>query len=274
MTVGLVAPLFGFWYASQVVAGAESILSEQGYDLLVHAVDTPENRRRFLTRAASLRGRVDGLILVDFFAAPQQASRLQSIRKPGVTLGERIDGFSSITIDNRGAAETAVRYLLGLGHRRIALITGPVYHGHHSPVVVERRAGYTAALVAAGVEPAASWIADGGFSVAGGAAAAENVLAAADPPTAIFCLSDEMAMGAIRRARELGTRVPEDLSVVGFDDHDLAAPFGLTTMRQPVREMGRRATRHLLDSIADAGETHETAAVDLVVRDSTAPLRV
>ncbi len=107
----------------------------------------------------------------------------------------------------------------------------------------------------------------------GGASAVEKILAAADPPTAVFCLSDEMAMGAIRRARELGAGVPEDLSVVGFDDHDPAAPFGLTTMRQPVRETGRRATCHLLDSIADAngGETHETAPVDLVVRDSTTP---
>ncbi len=275
MTVGLVAPLFGLWYASQIVAGAESVLSARGYDLLVYAVDTPENRRRFLERAASLPGRVDGLILVDFFASPDQADRLRSVDKPAVAVGEHIAGFSSVTIDNQSGARMATDHLIGLGHRRIGLVTGPASDGYHSPVPEQRADGFRIAHAAAGLPLDPTLVVDGGFTIAGGAAAMERLLDRDDPPTAVFCLSDEMAMGAVGRAHELGLEVPESVSVIGFDDHDLAEPFGLTTIRQPVRRMGSDATSRLLAAIADpdAAVTHDVVPVTLVERRSTGRLR-
>jgi DNA-binding LacI/PurR family transcriptional regulator len=101
------------------------------------------------------------------------------------------------------------------------------------------------------------------------------MLALPERPTAVFCMSDEMAMGAMGRAREMGVGVPEDISIVGFDDHDLAGAFGLTTIRQPVLDMGRWATTMLLDAIegAVAEPVHRGAEVALVARSSTAPPR-
>jgi DNA-binding LacI/PurR family transcriptional regulator len=275
MTIGLVAPLFGFWYSAQVVAGAESVLSDSGYDLLVHSVDTPENRRRFLAGMGALRGRVDGLLLVDFFTKPEQALALRDSGTPGVAVGARIEGFSSLTIDNRGAAETAVRHVIELGHRRIGLITDDPIPSNLSPVPGERASGYATALAAAGLPRDSALERAGGLAVAGGAASIEALLATPDPPTAVFCMSDEMAMGAVGRARELGFSVPGDVSVVGFDDHDLAEAFGLTTMHQPVREMGRWATTMLVDAIHGATDApiHRVADVTLVVRRTTAPPR-
>lgn len=274
MTIGLVAPLFGLWYAMQVVAGAEEVLSDQGYDLLIQAADTPENRERFLRRAASLRGRVDGLILVDFFASPDQADRLRTAQVPIVTIGDRIEGLPSVTIDNRAGGAMAAEHLIALGHRRIALMTGDTAHGYPSPVPEARAEGYAAALAEAGVDADPDLVVDGGFTVGGGSEAIEALWERPDPPTAVFCLSDEMAMGALARIRMSGRRVPEDLSVVGFDDHDLAHVFGLTTVQQPVRAMGRAATRDLLAAIAapDADPTHRNMAMTLIPRASTARL--
>ncbi len=272
MTVGLVAPLFGLWYASQVVAGAESVLAENGYDLLIHAVDTPEHRSRFMDRAGSLRGRVDGLMFVDFFATSEQADRLRSLNMPALTMGEQLEGFSSMTIDNMGAARVGVRYLLNLGHRRIGLMTGHPEHGYNTPVPDDRTRGYEDILSEAGIGRDHRIEVDGHFTVEGGAAAMAKLLDLEQPPTAIFCLSDEMAMGALGAARDRGWSVPDDISVLGFDGHDLAAAAGLSTMTQPVREMGRMSTCQLLDSITspDQEPTRKTAPVALVVRHSTA----
>ncbi|HSF85720.1 MAG TPA: LacI family DNA-binding transcriptional regulator [Acidimicrobiia bacterium] len=273
MTVGLVAPLFGLWYASQVVAGAETVLSGHGYDLLVHAVDTADNRSRLLRHAASLRGRIDGLILVDFFATPEHADRLRQVGRPVVTIGEKIPSFSSVTIDNERGAAMAARHLIELGHQCIGLITGPLAHGHPSPVPGARAAGFAAALAAAGVVHDPHLTRDGGFTVAGGAAAVEQLLAMAVRPTAVFCLSDEMAFGAIGRAQQLGYRVPDDISIVGFDDHDVAESFGLSTVHQPVRAMGSAATEILLQAIATPGAppVHRAVEVALMRRRSTGP---
>jgi DNA-binding LacI/PurR family transcriptional regulator len=273
MTVGLVAPLFGLWYASQVVAGAEAVLSAHGYDLLVHAVDTPDNRQRFLAGASSLRGRVDGLILVDFFATPKQAGRLRTVHRPVVTVGEQIRGFSSVTIDNYAGAALATRHLVSLGHHRIALMTGTSMYGYSSPVPTERARGYRATLADAGIEADPALTIDGDFTTEGGARATEALLELDPHPTALFCLSDEMAMGAMGRARALGMEVPGDLSIVGFDDHDLAEAFGLTTVRQPVRSMGRLAAELLVapTPALEAEPTEQHVDVELVVRGSTAP---
>ncbi len=274
MTVGLVAPLFGLWYSGQVMAGVEGALSAHGYDLLVHAVETSDGRARFISRSRGLHGRVDGAILVDFFADDEQVAALRRTRVPLATIGERIEGFTSFTIDNRTAAADAVTHLIGLGHTRIGLISSDPIPLDRSPVPEGRRNGYIDAHLRAGLPaPDPTIDAGGGNSVLGGAQAVERLLLHPDAPSAVFCTSDEMAMGALGRAREVGLRVPGDLSVIGFDDHDLAEPFGLTTMRQPVRAVGEEATLAILREIGDAtlAPTNVVSPVTLVVRSTTGP---
>jgi LacI family repressor for deo operon, udp, cdd, tsx, nupC, and nupG len=178
-----------------------------------------------------------------------------------------------MTIDNVAGAAIGTRHLVELGHRRIALMAGPGKRGSRSTVPRQRTEGFELALAAGGLDRDSSLVIDGGFTTAGGAEAMCRLLDRSDPPSAVFCMSDEMAMGALGAARTRGVRIPEDMSVVGFDGHDLAPAFGLTTVGQPVREMGRRATERLLDTIMRTGvaDTHDTAEVSLDVRSSTAP---
>ena len=168
-------------------------------------------------------------------------------------------------------ARSATEHLLGLGHRRIAII-----EGREGWVATKERAnGYQAALAGAGVLPSPELVDRGNFEIADGYDAARRLLALDDPPTAIFASNDNMAIGALRAAAELGFSVPEQLSVVGFDDSELSRVVtpALTTVRQPLEEMGRMAVS-LLSRLID-GQRVETLRIELatrlVVRSSTAP---
>ena len=184
-------------------------------------------------------------------------------------MGERLEGASSITIDNRLAARRAVEHLIELGHERIGLVSGPHLPDLPTPVPEQRRLGYEDALRAAGLPVDPELLDNGGWTAAGGAAALSRLLECARPPTAVFYMSDEMAFGGLRAAAKRGLAVPGDLSVVGFDDHDLAAALGLTTMRQAVDEIGVRAAETVMALIDGEPVSDITWDVPLMVRETT-----
>jgi LacI family transcriptional regulator len=166
-----------------------------------------------------------------------------------------------------------MRHLLGLGHRRIAQITGP----RGWLATEDRRRGYHAALASAGILPDPALEVESIPEIPPGRAAAEQLLDLPERPTAIFAFNDNIAIGAVQAARERGLRVPDDLSVVGFDDVEPATIVSpaLTTVRQPLAEMGRTAVS-LLNRllVRQRFETlHIELATRLVVRESTAPPR-
>ncbi len=271
-SIGLIAPPFGTWYAAQAIAGVEEVLSAAGYDLLISSVRTPRHRKVFLEGGLALTQRVDGLVLVDFFAGEDAVGRLQAFGRPIVAMGERLDGISSLSIDNRAAATVATRHLLSGGHQRIGLVGGEREGSPPSPVPGDRRLGFLAALADAGRSHDRAQELEGGFTVEGGREAMHALLSAAEPPDAVFCMSDEMAFGALQAIRERGLRAPDDVAVVGFDDHPIAAAFGLTTMAQPVHDMGRRAAELLLEHLLDPAMAPVSEHVEtrLLVRE-TAP---
>jgi LacI family transcriptional regulator len=183
-------------------------------------------------------------------------------------LAERIP---SVSAAHTSGADQAMRHLLELGHRRIAQITGP----RGWLATEDRRRGYQAALAAAGIMPDPALEKEAIPEIAPGRAAAEQLLDLSEPPTAIFAFNDNIAIGAIQAARARGVRVPEDLSVVGFDDVEPATIVtpALTTVRQPLAEMGRTGVS-LLNRLLERQrfETlHVELATRLVVRESTAP---
>ena len=186
------------------------------------------------------------------------------------TAGEQPPGVPTVGSANWAGGLAATRHLLGLGHRRIAVISGP------GDVLCSRARidGYRSALEEAGVALDPSFVRYGDFYVGGGFGHGMSLLERPDRPTAIFAGSDFQALGVLRAARELGLRVPEDLSVVGFDDLPVAEWIGprLTTIRQPLQEMASTATRMVL-SLA-RGETPANLRIDLatelIVRESTA----
>ncbi|MCP5025627.1 MAG: LacI family transcriptional regulator [Actinomycetia bacterium] len=270
MSIALIAPFFGEWHTSVTLAGIEDVLVESGYDLLITSSGSADAGPDFIGTARSLESRVDGLLTVDLYHNHEKDTVAGSLSLPVVTIGEHLAGHSSLTIPNTAASREATEHLISLGHRRIALMTSATRGG--SPVPELRQQGYELAMTEAGLEIDSHLIVDGRFSIDGGREATDQLLGLAEPPTAVFCLSDLMAFGALQSCRQAGLRVPHDLSIVGFDDHEVAGSLGLTTMRQPVRDIGARAAQLLLERLGSADQAvyHEEARIGLVVRSSTA----
>jgi LacI family transcriptional regulator, repressor for deo operon, udp, cdd, tsx, nupC, and nupG len=272
-TVGMAVPILGAWYFSQVIAGAQKELAAAGYDLLLMGVGSGEARRRFVSEWALIQKRVDGLILVDLRLDRTEVSELQQVGAIVAAVGDRYAPFSSVNLDNQAAAAMATRHLINLGHRRIAVIGAQTQLVALSfSVPAERRAGYRVALADAGIAHDPALEAGADFTIEGGASAMRRLLALQDPPTAVFAMSDEMAFGALQVARQAGIRVPKELSIIGFDDHDVSAVVGLSTIRQSVTGSGAMAARFVIDTIAEnTGPQHAVEDVELVVRATTAP---
>jgi DNA-binding LacI/PurR family transcriptional regulator len=273
-TIAIVVPLINSWYFANVVAGAEAVCAEDGYDLLILTALNPTSRHRVVTTANALDRRVDGLIFVEVALTDDDVVDLGQRRLAVVTVGQETAAYPSVRIDNVGVGRIAAEHLVLLGHQRIGILGGQAEEPNVFDVPGQRIFGAEAAFAAAGVALDRGLIAMGDFTVEGGHQAAYDLLARGDRPTAIFAVSDEMAFGAFIAARELGLDIPGDVSLVGVDDHEVAVVMGLTTVRQRVVEHGAMAARTLLRRLA--GEEHATehrvADVELIIRRSTRPL--
>lgn len=277
-TVAVVVPLITRWFFGTVVEAAEKVLHQAGYDLLLYTLGGREHVRQRLFRTADLHKRVDAMMLI---AMPLQAADFVTVTRrvlPGVTIssGTVVPGWPGVRIDDVTAARTAVAHLLTLGHRRIAHISGKPTDELAHTAHIDRRLGYRKELLAAGIHPDPKLDVDNEFTLSGGTRATEELLRRGEPPTAIFAACDEMAMGAMAALRVAGLRVPEDVSVIGVDDHDLAAVVGLTTVAQPAAEQGRVAAGMLLDQLCGAFPDDRDLdpvilPTRLVVRESTGP---
>lgn len=179
----------------------------------------------------------------------------------------------SIRIDNRTAARTMVDYLISLGHKRIGVISGL----KDNPHAIDRLEGYKESLATAGIPFDKSLIAEGDFSMWSGLNSAFQFCNMQNRPTAIFCMNDEMAIGAIQTLKSQGLRVPEDISVTGFDDIAYAryCDPSLTTISQPAEEMGKMAMDMLLRIIEGEvlSQTECVLPTEFIIRKSTAPAR-
>ncbi|MEQ4301423.1 LacI family DNA-binding transcriptional regulator [Plantactinospora sp. B6F1] len=276
-TVAVIVPRITPWFVGAVVEAADEVLHTAGYDLLLYTIGGRERARTRLLHKSNLPNRVDAAMLV---ATPLPTADLVTIANlalPGVTVssGAAVPGWPSIRIDDQAAGRAATEHLLSLGHRRIACVWGDPDELVH-PAHLQRHRGYREALGAAGIDPdprlgiAAPADADGGRS------AAEQLIARGELPTAIFASCDEMAMAVLNTLRAAGVRVPQQVSVIGVDDHTLAGAFGLTTVAQPATEQGRLAAGTLLGPLAGLSRTGEEPEpvilpTRLVVRDSTGP---
>lgn len=264
-------PFFGL-----ILQGIEDAALREGYAVLIG--DTQNDDKREERYALMLkRKEADGLIFLGHRLPKEAATLIQSLapRCAPIVNGcefSRTLGIPSVHIDNAAAASEAMEHLYALGHRRIGIITGPLV----SPLSRDRLSGATAC---AREHKASSdcIIMHGDFSVESGAVAADRLLRRRSRPTAIFCFSDEMAMGALESARRFGIAVPDQLSVVGFDDIQYArytAP-PLTTIAQPMRQIGEGVVRLLLDILSGKGDALTPQSVtlphELVVRASTGP---
>jgi LacI family transcriptional regulator len=269
--IGITMPLVHPGYFASILSGAAEALYE--HDMRVVLCPTQHSRAREVSLLDRLaHGETDGAILVLPEESSDELSALASHGYRFVVVDPLRDlamGIPVVSSANSSGAAQATRHLLALGHRRIGVISGPEGWTANE----ERLRGHHGALAGAGVLPDPALVRYSNFRVDGGRAAADSLLDAADRPTAIFAFNDNMAIGAVQAARARGLRLPADLSVVGFDDtsESLIVVPALTTVRQPLAELGRIAVSILLRQVEN--RRFEPLRVELettlVVRDST-----
>lgn len=273
--VGIVTPRLNQWFYSSVLQGAESELLNNGYDLTLYSLGGGADERRSVFEHFLLRKRVDGVIAVALELTAPEISRLLELNKPIVGLGGPLPGVRTLSIDDVAVARLATEHLLSLGHTSIAHIGGTKEFERDFHLPTNRRVGHEAALEAAGipVDPELFHTAD--FTMRGGYQAAKQLFG--NPrkrPTAVFAASDEMAIGTILAARDLGLAVPDDVSVIGIDDHNLADFFGLSTVAQFPELQGRMAVKLLMDQLLPGirreGTLNTSLPYELIIRSSTA----
>ncbi|NYE50829.1 DNA-binding LacI/PurR family transcriptional regulator [Spinactinospora alkalitolerans] len=265
--IAVLVPFLQPWFFGVALAGMSTEMRSSGRDMLVYQVGDVTELNAYI-RSLPLRSNVDAVIAVALDLEEGEAARFDEIGVPVVFCSQRVKDRASVFIDNTEAAADAARHLLNLGHARIAYIqssdeTGFSWASH------DRLRGYEAAMAEAGAAPLVVTERPGHE---GGALGMGRLLSMADPPTAVFAESDDVAMGALQVVRRSRLEVPDVVSVMGFDDSDMAALADLTTVAQPVFDMGVQAARLAAETIDASEPCSEHVRLDtrLVVRRSTA----
>jgi DNA-binding LacI/PurR family transcriptional regulator len=274
MVIGALLPWFTNPSAVQRVRGIVDGLSGSAYDLMVFDIES-EDRQRRAFELFDRGDRADGLLVVSTNPPDLEVERINAAGLPCILVDAVHASLPSIAVDDVAGGEMATRHLIELGHRRIALIGDPPPEFRFD-WSRDRTRGYEQALSRAGIGVRPEYVREGTrlLHVARGIAA--ELLALPERPTAVFAASDTQAIGAIEAARALGIRIPEELSVIGFDDIEVASYVGLTTVRQPLFESGRRGAELLLRALSgrQVDVRTELLPLELVVRSTTGPVPI
>jgi LacI family repressor for deo operon, udp, cdd, tsx, nupC, and nupG len=254
-------------FFAEVIRGIEQVAHQNRYSVLLGDTQYSLDREQVYADLLGTR-QADGLItLMPHIPRIAAAGRL-----PIVNACEYVKdrAITSVYVDNVAAAQEATDYLLTLGHRFIAFMTGPM----SSPICIDRDLGYEKALARGGIKRNRKLTVEGDFSAESGIRGMDSLLARGERLSAVFCSNDEMAFGAIRAIKSKGLRVPEDISVVGFDDIRFARYWDppLTTVAQPMGDIGREAMNMLIEILtgADVPPRKRILPTQLVVRASAA----
>lgn len=268
--IGLLVRDLGTAYIGEIIRGVDAELEAQKYDVMLYTTHRRQAQENAYV-AALTHGMTDGMLIVLPRHPEGYLKTLRQKKFPYVLIDHQgIDERGpAVGATNRAGGYDAARYLLALGHRRIGFITGSPDLGCSR----ERLDGYRAALLDHGVVVDETLILEGNFQQPRGYAAASELMDLQNPPTAIIASNDVMAFGVMEAARERGKKIPDDMSIIGFDDIPQAAQVHppLTTVRQPLEEMGRRAAQMLLEIIQHPEQPAEKIELptELVMREST-----
>ncbi len=273
-TIGVAAPFFTSYFVLETMGGIEAEVRQTDYNLVLYGTrGLLKNEEAVITRIARER-KVDGLITMNLTLTPKQQKYFQKNNLAVVNLESPMEGFDSVMADNRKGGYDAVKYLIAQGHRRIAIVNGPA----RVAPAKSREEGYQEALREAGIKvdselsvPVSNFRREEGFD------AGNQLLTLSQPPTAVFVAAgDVCATGVLQAMRKQSIRVPEQMSVIGFDDQpftELVDP-ALTTVRQPMVKMGARAFEILRQAILEGAEHKPQNVVfdtELIIRQSSGP---
>jgi len=254
--VGVIAPFFTQPSVIERLRGISPALAASDYQMVLFDVERAEQRRETF-RSLSVRGRVDGVLSISLAPTEREAARLQAAGTPVVLVDRDHDVLPTVTVDDVAGGRLAAEYLLGLGHRAIGFVGDEEENPFGFFSSVRRREGFEAALAAAGAPLRQEWIMRGPHGSEAGRASAAALLAQDERPSAIFATSDVQAIGVLEAARAADVPVPEQLSVIGFDNVEAATHAGLTTITQSLAESGAAGAAMLLRALAgDPVESH------------------
>lgn len=272
MTIGVILPFFTNPSYVERLRGVESILWETQYDLILFNADTSA-RRDVYFREAPRRERVDGLLIITHAPSDDDVQRFRAAGVPVVLIDGCHPDLSYVAIDDVEGGYQATRHLIELGHRKIGFVSDFLETSLNFRPVRDRHLGYYQALTEAEIPYRASYHKQGLHSRLEARNLTYELLNQPDPPTAVFAYSDTQAIGVLEAARDLGLRVPQDVSVIGFDNIEVAEYWHLTTIHQPLFESGVTGCRILLNGLDQpVHETHQIILpTQLVVRGTTAP---
>jgi len=273
--VNVVVPALNTWFFSSLVEGIDGELRAAGYDMALFDLGYTGSERQRVFHRSLLRHRGDALVAVCIDFSADERAELRATGLPTIVVGNPVRGLRFVGIDEVAAARLATQHLIGLGHRDILHLSGGDEDelGLNAQVPKGRLLGFRQALDEAGIPLDPSRVRLGRFTAMASGQIMDEILDGPGPfPTAVFAASDEMAIGAVLSIFRHGLRVPEDISVIGIDDHPLAKPFGLTTVAQNPAEQGAAAARTVLDELAGrpAREGNLLLPVTLIDRGSTA----
>jgi LacI family transcriptional regulator len=273
--IGLVVPQIGGMYFARIVDHIVAMAGAQGMAVLTASTLGHVRKEQDYVELMADRS-VDALIYAGDHPTNPALAQLIEGGLPVIVIDEQLrdaPDVDSVLVDDYAGAYQAVAHLASLGHERIALVSGPA----ELRSVRERTRGYRDALVKAGLSPDDQEVLTGAFSEDSGAGALSHLMAAATPPTAVFAASDVIALGVLAGASHMGLSIPDDLSVMGFDDIPAASYVSprLSTVRTPVDRMAAAAVSMVVERLEDAGRATRTSVVpvSLVLRESVAAPR-
>ena len=271
--VAVVVPHISRWFFGAMLEALESALREADLDVLLYTVGDAADRHAFFERLPARR-KVDAVVVLAFPVSEAEQQRLELMGVTIVAAGGQSAAYPYVCIDDVAAGRQAMDHLIFLGHRRIAMIAALDPDAPGWPDRPGRTEAYYSALREAGITADRSLVSTVDWGGLQGAEAMGELLSLREPPTAVYAHSDEVALGALRTLRRAGIRVPEDISVIGIDDHPLAELTDLTTVGQPVRQQGVLAGQMVLGLLqGEDVERAVTVPTRLIVRRSTAPPR-
>ena len=277
-TIGVIVPFFTGYFFVELLKGIQGEVSKHQYDLILYSVDET-NKREMILRKVLQERKVDGVLLISLEMTTNEVWEFRRSRLPIVLVDSYHPDLDSITVENRRGAYVATQHLIRLGHSRIGMIDGNL---KSSPARV-RLEGYKSALREYDIDFHEEYLVisdyvtgEDGFNREAGYQAMKQLLRLGSTrPTAVFVSSDIQALGAMKAIEEDGLRIPDDVAIVGFDDIELAHYVGLTTMRQPMFEMGKLAVDRLVECITDfvTNGYKKIFHTSLIVRDTCGALK-
>ena len=269
-TIAAIIPFFTNYFFVEVLQGIQDKIANLGYDLILYGINHPAEIEEYLRKSVQ-RGRVDGILFFSSKLPDSFVEESSNETKPLVLVDAFHEKFDSLHVDNIQGAVAATNHLITLGHKNIGMINANL---NNTPAR-ERKQGFAEAMRLAGIEVApqniieSTVVKNDGYTREAGYGAMQQLLALGkEMPSAVFVASDVQAIGALSALRQFGNRVPEDVAIVAYDDIELAAHFGLTTMRQPMYRMGELAVEKLFQRMEKPSATpsHVHFVPNLIVR--------